>query len=76
MKCVHHNDCDGRSAGAIVAYFTSNYNSENYFEDDYSGKFPYETFQNGEQVFLVDYSFTEKTKYFYRKIDLSLNNFC
>ena len=32
MKCIHHCDLDGRSAGAIVAYFTNNYNPENYIE--------------------------------------------
>ena len=35
MKCIAHGDLDGRCAGAIVAYFTNNYNEKDYFEANY-----------------------------------------
>ncbi len=35
MKCIFHCDLDGRCAGAIVAYFTNNYNK---FQTDPLGK--------------------------------------
>ena len=28
MKCIYHNDMDGRCAGSLVAYFVDNYNSD------------------------------------------------
>lgn len=64
MKCIAHGDLDGRCAGAVVAYFTNNYNPDNYIEANYNDPLPIENFADGEQVFLVDFSFTEPTKHY------------
>lgn len=61
MKCFHHNDLDGRCAGAIVAQFTQNYNQEDYFEVDYNSPLPIDKISENETVYLVDYSFKEDT---------------
>ena len=68
MKCIFHADLDGRCAGAIVAYFTNNYNPDNYIEANYNDILPVENFVDGEQVFLVDFSFTEPTKHYLDKL--------
>ena len=68
MKCIAHADLDGRCAGAIVAYFTNNYNPENYIEANYNDILPVDSFVDGEQVFLVDFSFTEPTKHYLDKL--------
>ena len=40
MKCFHHNDIDGKAAGAIVARKTGNYNKADYIMYDYSTPIP------------------------------------
>lgn len=59
MKCIHHNDLDGRSAAAIVAFHTNDYNTKNYFELDYNTELPYDEIKKDETVYIVDYSFTK-----------------
>lgn len=61
MKCFYHNDMDGRCAGSLVAQFTNNYNPENYFEVDYRNPLPIDKVSIGEDVYIVDYSFTCNT---------------
>jgi len=61
MKCFTHNDLDGYCSGAIVAYFTGDYNPENYFYVNYNQPLPLDKVKNGEVVYFTDYSFTEKT---------------
>ena len=61
MKCFHHNDLDGKCAGAVVAQFTQNYNQEDYFEVDYINPLPIDKISENETVYLVDYSFTADT---------------
>jgi len=61
MKCFYHNDLDGRCAGAIVARYVNSYNSNYFYEVDYNTGIPIDTVNNGEIVFIVDLSFTEKT---------------
>lgn len=61
MKCFHHNDLDGRAAGAVVAQYENNYNPSDYFEVDYSTRIPIEKIDKDERVYFVDYSFTEDT---------------
>ena len=51
MKCIHHNDLDGRCAGAIVAYFTNNYNEQDYYEANYNDTLPIDSYSNGETVY-------------------------
>ena len=60
MICYHHNDLDGRTAAAVVAYYTNNYNPQDYVESDYSG-LDTTLCGNDEEVIIVDYSFTEST---------------
>lgn len=62
MICFHHNDLDGRCAGAIVRSFWKNhaddgYVEEKYIELDYKDKIPITKIHFGEQIILVDFSF-------------------
>ena len=61
MKCFHHNDMDGRSAGAIVAHYEEAYKQEDFIEVDYMQPLPLHLVNNGEKVYFVDYSFKEDT---------------
>ena len=61
MKCFHHNDMDGRSAGAIVALYELNYNQDDFIEVDYIQPLPLHLINEGERVYFVDYSFKEST---------------
>lgn len=58
MKCFHHNDIDGKAAGAIVARKTGNYNKADYIMYDYSKPIPTELIEDGETVYFVDLSFS------------------
>ena len=58
MKCFYHNDIDGKSAGAIVARKTGNYNKEDYIMYDYSKPIPVELIKPRETVYFVDLSFS------------------
>lgn len=66
MKIIHHNDLDGRCAANIVAlkYGMSKFENENsFYEADYVDKltsFIYEI-KEDEEIFIVDYSFSEST---------------
>lgn len=73
MKCFYHNDMDGRCAGSIVAAFTGNYNKNDYFEVGYSSPLPIDKVKDMEQVWFVDYSFKEDTKYI---LDELINKTC
>ena len=58
MKCFHHNDIDGKAAGAIVARKNGNYNKADYIMYDYSTPIPTELIEDGETVYFVDLSFS------------------
>lgn len=60
MICYHHNDLDGKCAAAVVAYYSKNTNLDNYIESDYTG-LKTELCQDNDEVFILDYSFTEDT---------------
>ena len=70
MKCFHHDDLDGKSAGAVVAYFEKNYDQNDFFKVDYVMDLSpmLEKIQEGERVYFVDYSFTEPTKWVLEKL--------
>lgn len=68
MKCFYHNDLDGHCAGAVVAHFTGNYDAADYFEVDYVVPLPVGQVGDGEEVYLVDYSFKENTAHFLRSL--------
>lgn len=51
MKCFYHNDMDGRCAAALVAHYTGNRNTENYFEVDYRNPLPIDVVKGGETVY-------------------------
>jgi oligoribonuclease NrnB/cAMP/cGMP phosphodiesterase (DHH superfamily) len=65
MKCLYHNDLDGRCAGALVAMYLKEMgqkvNNSDFFEVDYVTKLPTEQIEDGEEVWFVDYSFKENT---------------
>ena len=61
MKCFHHNDLDGRCAGAMVSQYMDNRDPSNFIEVDYVKVPSADIVSRGEDVFIVDYSFTEKT---------------
>ena len=61
MKVFYHNDLDGRCAGAIVAHFTGQWQSEDYIEVDYVMNLPLDKIEDGERIYFVDYSFKENT---------------
>ena len=68
MKCFHHNDLDGRCAGAIVAYYESNFNENDFFEVDYVQELPIDKIEKYERVYFVDYSFKKDTVWQLNKI--------
>ena len=68
MKVFYHNDLDGRCAGALVAYFTGNYDREDYFEVDYVMDLSVVPVADGEIVYFVDYSFKENTLDFLKSL--------
>lgn len=53
MICYHHNDADGRAAGAIVKI---TYPECLMIEMDYRDKFPIDQITKGETVFILDFS--------------------
>lgn len=61
MKCFYHNDLDGRCSGAIVAQYRNTYNKEDFYEVDYIMDLPLDKVLNGEEVWFVDYSFSDNT---------------
>ena len=62
ILCYHHNDMDGRSAGAVVAHYFGIEDGANFHEVNYDGNLPdIENAKDFDQVIFVDYSFTEKT---------------
>jgi oligoribonuclease NrnB/cAMP/cGMP phosphodiesterase (DHH superfamily) len=61
IKCFYHNDLDGNLAGDIVAWFCDYYNKEDFFEVNYTDPLPLDTVKDGDEVWFVDYSFTENT---------------
>lgn len=63
MKCIYHNDMDGRCAGSLVAHFVDNHNPEDYIEAGYLS-FPIDKVSPGETVYIVDYSFTKATVHY------------
>lgn len=68
MKVFHHNDMDGRCAGAVVAFNEKNYDRENFFDVNYINDLPLDKVAEGEKVYLVDYSFTEATVWQLKKL--------
>lgn len=63
MKCFHHNDLDGRCAGALVSIYMDDKNPEDFIEVDYSKVPDASLVSRGEDVFIVDYCFSDKTIY-------------
>ena len=61
MKCFHHNDLDGRCAGAIVSLYMDNKNPSDFIEVDYVTVPDASIVSRGEDVFIVDYCFTKDT---------------
>lgn len=58
MKCFYHNDSDGMCSGFWIykdVEITDEYDTE-FIEIDYRMKFPMETIQPNEQIYIVDFS--------------------
>lgn len=62
MKCIHHNDTDGRAAARAVAVFEKDMNPGDYIEVSYSDEIPYNKIAKNEKVYLVDYCIPEDKK--------------
>ena len=56
MICFHHNDLDGRCAGAIVKKFYDGKARIEFREIDYKDEFPLSDVLDDEEVFIVDFS--------------------
>ena len=63
MKCFHHNDLDGRCAGAMVSRYMDNRNPSDFIEVNYVTVPDADIVHRGEDVFIVDYCFTRDTVY-------------
>lgn len=66
MKIFYHDDADGKAAAHCVylyaKLFMRDISKEDFFPVNYGDKLPdAEKLKKGETVFIVDYSFTEKT---------------
>ena len=59
MKCFYHNDLDGRCSAYWV--YTDSVSGD-FFEIDYNQDFPFSEIDEGELVWLVDYSFDDPKK--------------
>lgn len=70
MKLFHHNDADGYGAGSIIIENYPSLQKEHIYcinyEPDVEEKF--NKVERGEDIFIVDYSFTEDTKYILEKL--------
>ena len=55
MKCIFHGDTDGRCAGAIVAYFTNNYNKEDYYDALQMSSYNWDNEENNYSYFVKYY---------------------
>lgn len=62
MKCIHHDDMDGRAAARVIANFEENYDPEDYFETDYATELPLDEISKNEKLYIVDYSFSIEKK--------------
>lgn len=58
MICYHHNDLDGRCAGAIVNKKFGNIESVDFIEMDYAKPIDLSQIERNEYVIIVDFSFT------------------
>lgn len=59
MKILHHDDIDGRSAAnTIYQMYKNKLNENDFFEMNYTKKFPVKECKN-EEVFIVDFSIQE-----------------
>lgn len=71
MKCFHHNDLDGHCAGALVRMYmddeNEHYSRSDFIESDYRS-LDIDKVEPFEQVIFVDYSFTETTEHYLRKL--------
>lgn len=63
MKCFHHNDLDGRCAGAVVSFYEKVWGVDDFIEVDYIQRIPTEICEPLETVYFVDYSFKADTKF-------------
>lgn len=61
MICFHHNDLDGRCAGALVSRYMCCRNIDCFIEVDYVKVPDASMIKRGEDVFIVDYCYTKAT---------------
>jgi len=64
MKCFHHNDLDGKGAASLVflKHGLSDITPNDFISLDYKIPVPTDIIEQDEIVYILDYSFTEKTK--------------
>ena len=71
MKCFHHNDLDGRCAAAIVRMARPDSVQSDFIEVDYKSNLDLSVVKHCEEVFIVDFSFSQQ--YMERLIDITPN---
>lgn len=79
MKCFYHMDMDGKCAGAIIAKYISEkypfeYHKCQFVPINYKDNFPFDTIDNQEKVFIVDFSL-QKEGDFQRLLQITTNVF-
>ena len=62
MKIFHHNDLDGRLSAFIVKHYTQDIDSI-FIESNYNIRFPMESVEKDEEVWIVDYSISPEEMY-------------
>lgn len=70
MVVFHHNDMDGYGSASLVLATHPNSNIDNYYEVNYEpdADAKFDQVSEGEEVWIVDYSFTEDTADTLRKL--------
>lgn len=63
MKVYHHTDMDGYGSASLIMAISPEKNIKNYYKVNYEPDvdLKFDEAQEGEEVWIVDYSFTEKT---------------
>ena len=70
MKIFHHNDQDGRAAAYAASYFakkTFPKTPVQFIEMTYTKAFPFDSIEQNELVFIVDFSIDDRTSFLSRK---------
>lgn len=67
LYVFYHHDIDGHAAGNLLVNYARNnnlLNKDNFFEVNYTDPLPIEKITKEDEVWFVDYSFTEQTSHY------------